>query len=165
MPKPITERPYMPDYGLDDAWEGLDWDWAATRLASGRNYWVVTVSPDGQPHALPVWGVWDDDEQRFAFSCGPRSRKARDLAQTPAVAVAVDDTVECVSLEGDAAAVTGDRAETWIARYLTKYQHLAPELSAEFLRANVVFEVTPRVGFGVIEREDEFARRATRWSF
>jgi hypothetical protein len=157
----------MPDYGVDtDAWSPLPWSWAAERLVPERNYWVVTASGDGRPHALPVWGVWHDDEQRFAFSCGPRSRKARNLAANPRVSVLTESTVECLSLEGAAAAVTAaDRQEEWIERYLAKYRPLADSLSAEFLRANLLVEVTPERAFAVIEREDEFATRATRWVF
>ena len=122
MTGPIGQRPHMPDYGVDtDDWEPLPWAWAAERLASGRNYWLVTVSGAGRPHAMPVWGVWDDDELRFAFSCGPRSRKAANLAANPHVVVASEDTVEALSIEGQAQRVDGDRLEVWIRRYLDKY--------------------------------------------
>ena len=106
MTEPVAERPYMPDYGVDTAeWSPLPWSWAAAKLAAGRNYWVVTASADARPHALPVWGVWDDDEHRFAWSCAPRSRKAANVAANPQATVAVDDTVECLSIEGRAALV------------------------------------------------------------
>jgi PPOX class probable F420-dependent enzyme len=164
---PRADRPHMPDYGVDTPdWNPLPWSWAAGKLAGNRNFWVVTASADGRPHALPVWGIWDDDEHRFAFSCGPRSRKAANLAANPRVVVAVDDTVECLSIEGRATQVDGDeRRETWIARYLSKYTPVAPDLSADFLRANLVFEFVPERAFAIIEREDEFSARATRWSF
>ncbi len=166
MARPVGERPYMPDYGVDTAdWEPLPWTWAAERLAAARNYWIVTVSARGRPHALPVWAVWDDNELRLAFSCGPRSRKAANLAANPQLVVASEDTVECLSLEGRAALVDGERREIWIGRYLTKYTPLSPELSADFLRQNLVFEVVPQRALAIIEREDEFATRATRWSF
>ena len=156
----------MPDYGVDTPeWEGLPWSWAAERLAASKSFWVVTATQHGRPHALPVWGVWDDDESRFAFSCGPRSRKAANLAVNPHVVVAVDDTAECVSIEGMSTAVEGDRADTWIERYLAKYATEAQELSAEFLRANRIFEVRPERAFGIIDHEPEFATRATRWRF
>jgi nitroimidazol reductase NimA-like FMN-containing flavoprotein (pyridoxamine 5'-phosphate oxidase superfamily) len=157
----------MPDYGVDGAaWAPLPWSWAAERLVANRNYWVVTASADGRPHALPVWGVWDDGDARFGFSCGSRSRKARDLAANPFVAVAVDDTVECVSVEGRAAVVEDDdRLEVWVERYLAKYQPVAPELSGDFLRRHLIVEFEPERAFAVIEREDEFSTRATRWTF
>ena len=124
MTEPVGERPHMPDYGVDtEEWSALPWSWAADKLGGGRNYWIVTASAEGRPHAMPTWGVWDDGEQRFAFSCGPRSRKAANVAANPQVAVAVDDTVECLSVEGRAERVTDDtRATTWIERYLAKYR-------------------------------------------
>ena len=157
----------MPDYGVNAAsWEPLPWAWAAQRLAANRNFWVVTVSPAGRPHAMPVWGVWSDEDQRFAFSCAPRARKARNLAGNPQATVMIDDTVECLSLEGRAEPVLDDkRREQWIERYLGKYQPMAPELSAEFVRAHLLLEFTPERAFAIIERETEFATRATRWAF
>jgi nitroimidazol reductase NimA-like FMN-containing flavoprotein (pyridoxamine 5'-phosphate oxidase superfamily) len=160
-------RPYMPDYGVDTpAWEPLPWSWAAERLTATRNYWVVTVSAEGRPHALPVWGVWYDGDARFAFFSGSRARKSRNLAANPQAVVMVDDTVECVSVEGRAAAVRDPaRQEQWIDRYLAKYQPGSPEVSAGFLRQNRLFEFEPERAFAIIEREDEFAARATRWDF
>lgn len=157
----------MPDYGVDSAdWRPLPWSWAAERLIRGRNYWVVTASAAGRPHAMPVWGVWDDGEHRFSFSCGPRSRKAANLAGNPQATFTIDDTVECLSVEGRAAPVADDaQREAWIERYLAKYRPLAPDLDADFLRQNVVVELIPERAFAVIEREDEFATRATRWRF
>lgn len=157
----------MPDYGVDTPeWEPLPWSWAAERLEANRNFWVVTVSADGRPHALPVWGVWDDDEGRFAFSCSPRARKARNLAGNPHAVVMTDDTVECLSVEGQADSVTDEeRQARWVERYLAKYQPLAPDLSADFLRQHLMLEFVPERAFAVIEREDEFATRATRWVF
>lgn len=162
-----AERPAMSDYGVDTPdWSPLPWSWAAERLAGYRNLWVVTVSGAGRPHALPVWGVWWDEERRFAFSCAPGARKARNLAENPRVVIGGDDTVECISIEGSAATVADDdRQEAWIERYLAKYQALSPGLNAEFLRQNRFIEVTPERAFGIVEREDEFSTRATRWVF
>ncbi len=157
----------MPDYGVDTpSWLPLPWSWATERLIANRNFWVVTVSADARPHALPVWGVWHDAEARFAFSSGPRSRKARNLAANPRAVIMIDDTVDCLSVEGQARRVRDDeRQDQWIERYLAKYQPISPGVSAEFLRQNLVFEFEPERAFAVIEREDEFSSRATRWVF
>jgi hypothetical protein len=32
-----------------------------------------------------------------------------------------------------------------------------------FVRSHAIIEVTPQVAFGIIERDEEFAQRATRW--
>ena len=167
MAEPRAERPYMPDYGVESpAWNPLPWSWAAARLAASRNFWVVTVAADGQPHALPVWGVWDDGEHRFGFSCGPRSKKARNVRANPRVVVTNEDAVECVSIQGNASVVDDrERQQHWIDAYLTKYQPMADALSADFLRQNLLVEFRPERAFAIIEREDEFAARATRWVF
>ena len=157
----------MPDYGVDaPSWEPLPWSWAAQRLAANRNFWVVTVSADGRPHAMPLWGVWDDDIRCFGFSCAPRARKARNLAEDPRAVVMIESTVECLSMEGQAFRVLNDeRQERWIERYLKKYRSISPDISAEFLHQNLIFEFAPERAFAVIEREEEFSTRATRWLF
>ncbi|HUR22818.1 MAG TPA: pyridoxamine 5'-phosphate oxidase family protein [Acidimicrobiales bacterium] len=167
MVEPRAERPHMPDYGVDTpAWAPLPWSWARQRLAANRNFWVVTVSAEGRPHALPVWGVWDDGENRFAFSCGPRSRKARNLQANARVAIMTEDTVECLSLQGCAAVVLDTaRQDVWIARYMAKYRPMSADLSAEFIRQNLIVEFEPEGALAVIERDEEFATRATRWRF
>lgn len=157
----------MPDYGVDTpAWAPLPWSWAAERLAANRNFWVVTVSAAGRPHALPVWGAWHDDDGRFAFSTSPRARKVRNLAANPQAVVMVESTVECVSVEGRAGPVhEEERVKQWIERIVAKYRPIAPDLSAEFLRRHLMVEFVPERAFAVIEREDEFSTRPTRWVF
>lgn len=157
----------MPDYGVDTpSWVPLPWSWAAERLVANRNFWVATVSGDGRPHALPVWGVWDADEGRFAFSCAPRARKSRNLAANPRAVIMTDDTVECLSIEGVARPVPDlARQAQWIERYLAKYQPISPEINADFLRRHLMVEFVPERAFAIIEREEEFSTRATRWVF
>jgi PPOX class probable F420-dependent enzyme len=165
--EPIAQRPHMPGYGVDAPdWQPLPWPWAAARLAATRNFWVVTVSGDGRPHALPVWGVWNDDDLRFCFACAPGARKARNLDADPHVVVATSDTVECISIEGTARRIDDDRRrDDWIDRYLAKYREAAPDLDADFLAANAMFEFAPERAFAIIERDDEFSSRATKWVF
>jgi hypothetical protein len=162
--------------------EGLDgvlpWSWAEERLVRARNYWVVTVDALGAPHATPVWGVWAVEQERFWFSCAPSSLKARNLRGNERVVVAPDDAVEVVSLEGvarrsvsDGGAVERDTVERDIVerdiadRYAAKYEPDPGKRAAlaEFVLENSLFAVRPTKAIAVIEREDEFAARATRW--
>jgi nitroimidazol reductase NimA-like FMN-containing flavoprotein (pyridoxamine 5'-phosphate oxidase superfamily) len=167
---PAVERPDMSGYGVRDDLEGaLPSSWAEERLVANRNYWVVTVSGSGRPSAMPVWGVWLPGPERFRFSCAPTARKLRNIAANPQCVVMVDDTIECVSVEGRARIVDPD-AETEamaevLAAYLPKYWPDPADHAAmtAFLRENTLVEVTPERAFGVIEREDDFARCATRW--
>lgn len=157
----------MSGYGVDaSTWSPLPWAWAAERLLANRNFWVVTVRATGRPHATPVWGVWDDDEHRFAFSCAPTSKKARNLAGNPHTIVMAEDTVECLSIEGRSVPARDvTRLDQWIERYLAKYRPVAPELDGDFLRDNLVVEFEPERALAVIERPEEFSTRATRWVF
>ncbi len=157
----------MSDYGVQaSTWSPLPWSWAQERLVANRNYWVVTVSGSGRPHSLPVWGVWDPGEDRFVFSCAPSSRKARNLAANPRAVVAVDDTVEVVSAEGTAVELDDvDRREVWVERYLEKYRPISPDLDGDFVRSHHMVEFTPDRVLAVIERDEEFSTRPTRWSF
>lgn len=160
----------MSDYGVpDDPSGALPWSWAQQRLVRNRNYWVVTASASARPHAMPVWGIWLAATDRFWFSCSPSARKARNIAENPQCVVAVDDTVECVSVEGRAliadATDDGHDIDEMVAAYLAKYWEdpgVHTEMEA-FLRSHAIVEVTPDRAFGVIEREDEFGERATRW--
>jgi PPOX class probable F420-dependent enzyme len=50
---------------------------------------IATVLPDGGPHCVPIWvGVEDD---RVVFLTSPGSRKARNIARDPRVAISVAD--------------------------------------------------------------------------
>lgn len=157
----------MAGYGVPDTEEGLlPWSWAEERLVASRNYWVTTVSRDHRPHSLPVWGVWLADAERFWFSCAPTARKARNLRAVPSIVIAPTDTVEVVSVEGRAREVTGQDLDAPIDAYWRKYGEemgLAEAAVAEFLTSNASFEVTPERAFGLIERPEDFSRRATRW--
>jgi PPOX class probable F420-dependent enzyme len=50
---------------------------------------VATVLPDGAPHSVPVWARLEGD--RVAIFTQPTSRKARNLAADPRVAISVTD--------------------------------------------------------------------------
>ncbi len=170
MREPRVQRPYMPGYDVPADSDGaLPWSWADERLARSRNYWLVTASAVGRPHAMPVWGAWSSDRGVWWTSCGPESRKARNLAANPQCTVAPDDTTECVSLEGHAIAlVEAGRVEVAVAAYVAKYAAEVggePDEFAGFIRSNSLFEIVPERVFGIIERPDEFSARATKWVF
>ena len=60
-------------------------------LTEGRNMvHLATVLPDGAPHTIPVWAIYEDG--RVAFFTQTTSRKARNLARDPRVALSVVDS-------------------------------------------------------------------------
>ena len=60
----------------------LAWEQVAQRLLDARNYWLCTVRPDGRPHVVPLWAVWQD-EQIF-FDGSPETRHAQKYRRQPA---------------------------------------------------------------------------------
>ena len=62
LPRPVASRPFLPGYGVLPSDEGsglLPWEWAEERLTASEHYWCATVRPDGRPHLMPIWGLWD----------------------------------------------------------------------------------------------------------
>jgi len=156
---PEAARPSFPGvYGINDGEEGLlEWGWATERLSGARNYWVATTGPGGNPHAMPVWGVWLDDV--FYFSSSPESRKARNLDANPATVVHLESGDEVVILEGDAEQVTdGALLQRLGEDYSRKY-----ELEVSFTGGRPLFGVRTRVAYAW--RERDFPATATRFSF
>ena len=99
--RPEASRLHAPGYGLPAASKGLlPWTWAEQRLKRSHNYWITTVKPNGAPHTMVVWGLWQDGQ--FVFSTGSKSRKARNLAQNAACVVCTEDANEAVIVEGTA---------------------------------------------------------------
>ncbi|HJZ71005.1 MAG TPA: pyridoxamine 5'-phosphate oxidase family protein [Vicinamibacterales bacterium] len=154
-PKPT--RPHMPGYGLPKGVKGLlSWEWADQRLARSHNYLLMTVRPDSTPHAMPVWGIWVDN--RFFFSTGRESRKARNLGANPSCVVCTEKTAEVVIVEGTAAIVSDAAVLERLAPvYFKKYKpwKLDPEMGP-------IFEVRPRIAFAMYEKR---FKDATRYEF
>jgi general stress protein 26 len=162
--RPVASRPFMPGYGVLPADEGsglLPWEWAEERLVASRNYWCATVRPDGRPHVMPIWGVWN--RSSLWFSTGVWSRKARNLYFERRVTVTTDDAVNPVVIEG---VVQIEASPAVIARFLTllnaKYE-TGYEIDFQDPQINATVRVRPAWAFGV--SEEDFAGSATCWRF
>ena len=161
---PVASRPHAPGYFLpsDEGVGLLTWDAAVERLVAARNYWVSSASSAGIPHAMPVWGVWLDD--RFLFSTGPRTRKARNLIENPFAVVHLESGSELVVVEGTVRQNSDARAiSDFLAAYNPKYGW---SFTADDFRSGELFEVRPRKAFAWLGDEgDAFAGAGTRWVF
>ena len=163
---PKAGRPAMPDsYGLAPASEGeiLPWSWAEERLTQARNYWIVTVRPDGRPHAAPVWGAWVDGA--FYFGTGDDSRKGRNIAADPRAVVHLESGDDVVVLEGVMEAVTDPEGIRRFEKgFNPKYGFAGgPEEMDMVALGAVVYRMAPQVAFGWTEAN--FPQNATRWVF
>lgn len=164
-PEPARSRPRLPKgYGVPEGEEGMvPWSWAEAQLAAARNYWFCTTRPDGRPHSIPAWGAWLDGALYFDGS--PETRRARNLAQNPALTVHLESGDQVVILEG-AAQETGRPEPALAAR-------LAAALAEKYgpshdyrpgpdqWNEGGLWVMRPRVAFGWTE----FPRSLTRWHF
>jgi nitroimidazol reductase NimA-like FMN-containing flavoprotein (pyridoxamine 5'-phosphate oxidase superfamily) len=98
---PQASRPHMPGYGVPKTKKGtLAWSHVAERMEQARRYWVVTVDSGGQPHAVPVDGLWI--ENALYFGGGSQTRWIRNLTANPHVAVHLESGTDVVMMEGTA---------------------------------------------------------------
>src|SRR5271157_313042 len=157
--QPVASRPVMPArYGVSKSAKGmLDWSWARKRLTKSHNYVIVTVRPDGRPHAMGMHGLWFEDA--FYFGTGETTRKAKNLAANPNCILVNERLEELVIVEGTAEQVGYDALPpTLSAASKKKYGWpYDPEMGG------VIFKVTPRVVFALPEKQ--FATAPTRWTF
>jgi hypothetical protein len=140
----------------------IPWRWAQQRLIAARNYWIVTVSPEGKPHARPVWGVLVDDV--IYFDTG--SRIGTHLMGNPDVTVHLESGDEVVIVEGTAERVRDDeRTAAFIQAYNAKYE------AALDAPPGALFAVRPRVAYGWVsdptfyDAGAIFGSTGTRWDF
>jgi general stress protein 26 len=159
---PISSRPLMPaEYGLQGEQEGsglIPWERVEEQLAAARSYWIGTTRPDGRPHAMPVWGLWLNGA--FFFSTSRNSRKARNIAENPAMVVHLESGDNVVILEGRAELET-DRAvlQDFVDDYEDKYQ-FRPEPDDP---NNGYYRLHLQTAFAWLEAD--FPGGATRWEF
>jgi len=151
----------MPGYGIAEADKGkglFPWSWAVERLSTAHTYWVSTTRASSAPHVMPVWGVLLDD--KFCFSTGSRSRKARNLSQNPKCVIACEVNQDQVIVEGIAEVVTESALKKrFAAVYGPKYDYNMDGFDEP------VYVVHPKVVFGFTTEEGAFTSTATRWTF
>src|ERR1700688_2096792 len=162
--KPRANRPHMPGYGLPTAATAglLPVSWAEQRLKKSHNYWITTAKPDGAPHTMVVWGLWQDG--RFLFSTGSKSRKARNLAQNANCVLCTELAQEAVIVEGTAEIADVLARRKFLPKYERKYKFDMSAMKQDILSMKEpVFAVRPRVVFGLWEKH--FIEKSTRWTF
>jgi len=94
----------------------------ARRLREDQIAWLGTVRPDGRPHLVPVWFLWDGDTV-LVYS-QPDNQKVRNLRANPQVTLAIDDTKgggDVVLVEGEATLADAPATEAPPA-YVEKYR-------------------------------------------
>jgi len=160
---PKASRPQATGYGFPETTKGLlPWSWAEQRLKKSHNYWITTVKPDGSPHTMVVWGLWQDG--RFLFSTGSKSRKARNLEKNPNCIVCNEHAHEAIIVEGTSEIADVAARRKMLPLYERKYKFDMSTMKDDILSMKEpVFAVSPSVVFGLWEKH--FQNKSTRWVF
>ncbi len=114
---------------------------------------LATASPEGQPHVVPVWFLYEDG---FVWvSAFQSTRKVIDLERNPQCAIVIDieqgqETLSAVALEGRAELIrtpfleVRQRAQRIYAKYLGPEGVLAPDPQSWLdSPENLLIKITP----------------------
>ena len=159
-----ASRPYMPGYGTLSADEGsglLPWSWAEERLRAAHDFWLASVWPDGRPHVMPVWGVWDGEALWFSTSNG--SRKSRNLLADARCTMSTADALNPVIMEGQVELLTDDESIARAIALVNEKYGTNYDVSFQDPNVNRTFRFSPSVAFGLLE--NDFAGSPTRWTW
>src|SRR6266581_2633201 len=100
--------------------------------------WLISVRPDGRPHAVAVWFLWDGEA--FLIFSRPNNQKIRNLQHNANVLLAVDDThqgADPITIEGTAT------LPAFVEKYGDRLKHIGstPEqMAQEYSQA---IQITP----------------------
>jgi nitroimidazol reductase NimA-like FMN-containing flavoprotein (pyridoxamine 5'-phosphate oxidase superfamily) len=154
----------MPGYGLPEGPDGLmPWSWAEHRLETSHNYWLATVRPDGRPHLMIIWGLWN--EGVFYFSTGSHSRKALNLEGNAHCVIGTEQAHEAVVVEGRAEKLRDvAQLRELLSLYERKYDYDMAAMREDILGLREpIFAVRPSVAFSLDEKAG--LQNSTRWRF
>ncbi|SRR5258708_7400166 len=93
------------------------------RLRSNEMIWLITVRPDGRPHSVPVWFLWDN--ATILIFSRQNNQKIRNLRQNHYVTLALDNTNnghDVAILEGTAELLERSEACEALLAYGEKYR-------------------------------------------
>src|SRR5689334_25069866 len=99
------------------------------RLRAEPIIWLSTVRPDGRPHLVPVWFLWDGSA--ILIFSKPANQKIRNLRHSPHVVLALDTADEgedVVLIEGRAELLDDPALLPTLPAYAEKYAALNARL-------------------------------------
>ncbi len=101
------------------------------RLHNDYVIWLNSIRPDGRPHAVVVWFLWDG-ESVLMFS-RPKNQKVHNIQHNPNVLLALDNTnngSDPITIEGTATLLAQGDTDVTLAAYVKKYGDGIKELGS-----------------------------------
>ena len=95
------------------------------RLQNDIVIWLNSVRPDGRPHSVIVWFLWDNDAI-LIFSRNP-NQKVRNIRNNANVVLAFDNTnggSDPITIEGTATLLPPGEVDITYPAYVAKYGEL-----------------------------------------
>lgn len=92
------------------------------RLRENIIIWLTSVRPDGRPHAVAVWFLWDGHS--FLIFSRPQNQKITNIGHDPRVLLIVDDShqgADPLVIEGDATLLAPGEVDLTTPAFVEKY--------------------------------------------
>lgn len=122
----------------------------ARRLEEESVIWLTTVTPGGQPLPVPIWFIWDGDDEVLVYS-RPNTPKLRNIAENSKVSLNLNSTPSggnVIQFDGeahhDSAAPPASDVDAFVAKYNAGFKGLevTPEEFASDYSAAVRVRLT-----------------------
>ena len=113
--------------------------------------WLSSIRPDGAPHLVPTWFIWDGET--VVIRSKPHARKVRNLAHEPRAMLALgdaDDDFDVGLLEARAEVIDGDRPlpAAFVAKYRTRMAGLGLTPAEFAVTYSATIRLTPARALG-----------------
>src|SRR5215216_6468937 len=101
----------------------IPWRVVDLQLQAIRTVWISSTRPDGRPHSVPVWFLWEKgDSPEILFISSENTQKARNLESQSWVVVHAGDGDDTYIFEGAAERITDPvELEARNRAYMEKY--------------------------------------------
>jgi hypothetical protein len=121
----------------------IPWRVVDVQLKALRTIWISTTRPDGRPHSVPVWFLWEDgDQPSIIFLAHDGTQKVRNLAQRSWVIIHAGDGDDTYILEGAAERIIDHAALDRLNHlYMEKYVDPGSGAQASFGETDHIYRV------------------------
>ena len=102
------------------------------RLREEPIVWFTTVRPDGRPHTVPVWFLWDGET--FLIFSQPGNLKIRNLQRNSHITLALDGTNQggdVVTVEGEAELLSEPSRNILVPAFGEKYASMIKTMGVD----------------------------------